>query len=167
MAIALVQRQASEIRVIDYIEDNRLPLVDYVEKLKERGRWNWGSDYLPHDGFAKRHQTGRSDAEVLEALGRDVRQTPSMEVEQGIRQARLIFPRVIFNDTPGVQALVEHLKRYRRHMSRGTGEAGRPLHDEHSHGGDVFRYLAIVADQLNNDSWGSSEPLNYQSIGIV
>ena len=65
MAIALVQRQASEIRVIDYIEDNRLPLVDYVEKLKERGRWNWGSDYLPHDGFAKRHQTGRTDAEVL------------------------------------------------------------------------------------------------------
>lgn len=167
MAIAMVQRQASEIRVIDYIEDNRLPLVDYVDKLKERGRWNWGSDYLPHDGFAKRHQTGRSDAEVLEALGRDVRQTPSMEVEQGIRQARLIFPRVIFNDTPGVQVFIEHLKRYRRHMSRSTGEAGRPLHDEHSHGGDVFRYLAIVADQLNNDSWGSSEPLNYQSIGIV
>ena len=138
-----------------------------MDKLKERGRWNWGSDYLPHDGFAKRHQTGRSDAEVLEALGRDVRQTPSMEVEQGIRQARLIFPRVIFNNTPGVQVFVEHLKRYRRHMSRSTGEAGRPLHDEHSHGGDVFRYLAIVADQLNNDSWGSSEPLNYQSIGIV
>ena len=167
MAIALVQRQASEIRVIDYIEDNRLPLVDYVEKLKERGRWNWGSDYLPHDGFAKRHQTGRTDAEVLQALGRDVMQTPSMDVEAGIRQARLIFPRVIFNDTPGVQALVEHLKRYRRHMSRTTGEAGRPLHDEHSHGGDVFRYLAIVADQLTNDSWGSAAPLNYQSIGIV
>ncbi len=53
--------------MIDYIEDNRLPLVDYVDKLKERGRWNWGSDYLPHDGFAKRHQTGRTDAEVLEA----------------------------------------------------------------------------------------------------
>lgn len=167
MAIALVQRQASEVRVIDYIEDNRLPLVDYVEKLKERGRWNWGSDYLPHDGFAKRHQTGRSDSEVLAALGRDVRQTPSIEVEAGIRQARMLFPRVVFNDTPAVLTLVEHLKRYRRHVSRATGEAGRPLHDEHSHGGDVFRYLAINADQMTNDSWGTAAPLNYQSIGIV
>jgi phage terminase large subunit len=167
MAIAMVQRQASEIRVIDYIEDNRLPLVDYVHKLKERGPWNWGSDYLPHDGFAKRHQTGRTDAEVLQALGRDVLQTPSMDVEAGIRQARMVFPRVVFNDTPGVQAFIEHLKRYRRHMSRTTGEAGRPLHDEHSHGGDVFRYLAIVSDQLTNDSWGTAAPLKYQPIGIV
>lgn len=166
MAIALVQRQASEIRVIDYIEDNRLTLVDYVDKLKSRGPMNWGADWLPHDGFAKRHQTGRSDSEVLQALGRDVQQIPSMEVEAGIRQARLLFPRVVFNDTPGVRVFIEHLKRYRRHMSRATGEAGRPLHDEHSHGGDVFRYLSIVADQLTNESW-SAQPLRYQPIGIV
>ena len=63
--------------------------------------------------------------------------------------------------------LLEHLKRYKRTIHLKTNEPGAPLHDEHSHGGDVFRYLAIVADQLNNDSWGSSEPLNYQSIGIV
>lgn len=168
MAIALVQRQASEIRVIDFIEDNRLPLPEYVTKLNERGAMNWGTDWLPHDGFAKKHQTGRSDAEVLRALGRaDVQQTPSMDVEAGIRQARLLFPRVVFNDTPGVRAFLEHLKRYRRHVSRTTGEAGRPLHDAHSHAGDVFRYLAIVADQLANDSWDSAQALSYPSIGIV
>lgn len=168
MAIALVQRQASEIRVIDFIEDNRLPLPEYVTKLNERGAMNWGTDWLPHDGFAKKHQTGRSDAEVLRALGRaDVQQTPSMDVEAGIRQARLLFPRVVFNDTPGVHAFLEHLKRYRRHVSRTTGEAGRPLHDAHSHAGDVFRYLAIVADQLANDSWDSAQALSYPSIGIV
>lgn len=168
MAIALVQRQASEIRVIDFIEDNRLPLPEYVAKLNERGAMNWGTDWLPHDGFAKKHQTGRSDAEVLRALGRaDVQQTPSMDVEAGIRQARLLFPRVVFNDTPGVHAFLEHLKRYRRHVSRTTGEAGRPLHDAHSHAGDVFRYLAIVADQLANDSWDSAQALSYPSIGIV
>lgn len=168
MAIALVQRQASEIRVIDFIEDNRLPLPEYVTKLNERGAMNWGTDWLPHDGFAKKHQTGRSDAEVLRALGRaDVQQTPSMDVEAGIRQARLLFPRVVFNDTSGVHAFLEHLKRYRRHVSRTTGEAGRPLHDAHSHAGDVFRYLAIVADQLANDSWDSAQALSYPSIGIV
>lgn len=168
MAIALVQRQASEIRVIDFIEDNRLPLPEYVTKLNERGAMNWGADWLPHDGFAKKHQTGRSDAEVLRALGRaDVQQTPSMDVEAGIRQARLLFPRVVFNDTPGVHVFLEHLKRYRRHVSRTTGEAGRPLHDAHSHAGDVFRYLAIVADQLANDSWDSAQALSYPSIGIV
>ena len=90
-----------------------------------------------------------------------------MDVEAGIRQARLLFPRVVFNDTPGVRAFLEHLKRYRRHVSRTTGEAGRPLHDAHSHAGDVFRYLAIVADQLANDSWDSAQALSYPSIGIV
>jgi phage terminase large subunit len=150
MSIILVQRAASELRVIDYIEDNRLPLPDYVARLQAMGL-NWGNDWLPHDGFAKRHQTGKSDDEVLKALGRDVLQVPGSEVENGIRQARIVFPRIWFNsESKGVQVLMEHLKRYRRHVSRTTGEASRPLHDAHSHGADAFRYLALVADQLSN-----------------
>ena len=165
MSIILVQRAASELRVIDYIEDNRLPLPDYVARLQAMGL-NWGNDWLPHDGFAKRHQTGKSDDEVLKALGRDVLQVPGSEVENGIRQARIVFPRIWFNsESKGVQVLMEHLKRYRRHVSRTTGEASRPLHDAHSHGADAFRYLALVADQLSNSVRKVPRQSSVQAVG--
>ena len=150
MSIICAQRAASEIRIVDYIEDSRRALPSYVEQLKAMP-YNWGHDWLPHDGFAVKHQTGKADAQVLRALGRQVQQTPGAEVEQGIRAARLVFPRVWFNDTPAVQRLVECLKRYRRNVSSRTGEPGTPRHDEFSHGADSFRYLCLVADRLTND----------------
>lgn len=151
MAIIIVQRLASEIRIIDYIEDTHRTLPSYIEEIKKKD-YNWGSDYLPHDGFARRHQTGKSDEEVLIALGRNVLEVPNIEIESGIRAARLIFPRIYFNtESTGVLRLIECLKRYRRNISSKTGEAGNPLHDQYSHGGDVLRYLALVADQMNNE----------------
>lgn len=151
MAIAVVQRLASEIRIIDYIEDTHRTLPSYIEELREKD-YNWGSDYLPHDGFARRHQTGKSDEEVLIALGRNVLEVPNIEVELGIRAARLIFPRIYFNtESKGVLRFIECLKRYRRNISSKTGQGGSPLHDEYSHGGDVLRYLSLVADQMNNE----------------
>lgn len=150
MSIILAQRVASELRVIDYIEDTHRTLPDYISQLTEK-KLNWGNDWLPHDGYARRHQTGKSDEEVLSALGRQVMPTPNNDVEQGIRTARLVFPRVYFNsESVGVKRLIECLKRYRRNVSAKTGEPGAPLHDQYSHGADAFRYLALVADQLTN-----------------
>ncbi|MCP1679421.1 PBSX family phage terminase large subunit [Kerstersia gyiorum] len=157
MAIIMVQRLASEIRVVDYIEDERRTIESYItdreqESLALREGWNWGNDYLPHDGFARRHQTGRSDADVLKSLGRRPLQIAGGDVEAGIRRARQLFPRVYFNmASPGVKQLVEHMRRYRRHINRQTGAAGAPVHDAHSHGADAYRYLAAVADDLSNE----------------
>lgn len=151
MSIIVVQRLSSEIRIIDYIEDTHRTLPDYIRELTQKNL-NWGNDYLPHDGFAHRHQTGKSDNEVLTALGRAVLQTPNIDVEAGIRAARLVFPRIYFNtESQGVKRLIECLKRYRRNISAKTNEPGNPLHDQYSHGADAFRYLALVADQLNNN----------------
>jgi phage terminase large subunit len=159
MAIGLVQRLASEIRIIDYIEDEQRVITDYVRELQAKP-WNWGTDWLPHDGFAKRHQTGKSDADVLRAMQRSVEQVPSSEVEAGIRHARIVFPRIYFNsESAGVQRLVQHLKRYRRHINRTTAVAGAPMHDEHSHGADMLRYLAQVADSLTNDAPHLPDPI--------
>ena len=168
MSIILAQRLASEIRIIDYIEDSHRTLPSYIEELNGTPR-NWGDDWLPHDGFATRHQTGKSDEQVLKALGRSVIQTPNMEVEQGIRQARLVFPRIYFNtESQGVKRLIECLKRYRRNVSRTTGEAGAPLHDEFSHGADAFRYLAINADKLTNNVVRAQRPkINRANIGAA
>lgn len=151
MFIIFMQRLASEIRIIKAIEDNQRTLPSYVSDDIAPLRYNWGKDWLPHDGFAVRHQSGKSDAAVLKAMGRDVAQTPNMDVESGIRRAREVFPHVWFNSRDaGVKRLLECLKRYRRHVSKATNEPNRPVHDEYSHGADCFRYLCLVADQITN-----------------
>jgi phage terminase large subunit len=159
MTIILVQKVASEIRIIHYIEGNQRILADYSAELKalrlDDQPMNWGQVWLPHDGFHTRHQTGKDDAQILGGLGWSVSQVPNVHVSSGIDRAREVFPRVYFNKDRTTR-LVECLKRYRWNLSSKTGEAVRPLHDEFSHGADAFRYLALVADQLTNDEWGGN-----------
>ncbi len=163
MAISLVQRHASELRVIEYIEDNRRTLDSYSADLKMKG-YNWGNVYLPHDGEHKNIQTGKSAKEIMEALGWAVRITPNMSVEDGIRVTRMAFGRMYF-DKERTARLVQCAKRYRRAINKQTNEPGAPLHDEWSHGADNLRYVAINADDMRNEEWGGS--LNYNNLGIV
>lgn len=169
MSIILVQRSASELRIVDYIEGSHRTLADYAADLKAMPL-NWGNDYLPHDGFTKDFKTGKSAQEILQALQRkpvgDVQNpgVPRMDIEQGIRATRMVFSRCYF-DKNKTGRLVECLKRYRRHINQQTNEPGQPLHDEYSHGADAFRYLALVADQLSNDEWGGS--LNYPKLSYA
>ena len=157
MSIICVQKVASEIRCIHYIEDNQRTLADYVAQLRaltlDGQPLNWGCHYIPHDGWHKKHQTGKTDAEILGALACSCLPVPMLHVEEGIRRAREIFPRVYFN-RERTGRLVEALKRYRRQVSTTTNEPGNPLHDQYSHGADAFRYMALVSDQMSNDEWG-------------
>lgn len=152
MAIILVQRTASELRVVDYIEGSHRTLADYAMDLSAM-RVSWGTDWLPHDGYSKDFKTGKSAAELLNALGRRVPvtrdQIPEMDIESGIRAARMVFPRVYFDKTKAAR-LLECLKRYRRHISQATNEPGAPRHDEFSHGADAFRYMCVLADHMSN-----------------
>lgn len=159
MSIILAQKVSSEVRVVHYIEGNQRTLADYSAELKalrlDGQPINWGKHFLPHDGFAKRHQTGKQDAEILQGFGWDVVQTPNMDVEQGIKRARDVFGRIYFN-AERTTRLIECLKRYRRHINKTTNEPGAPVHDEFSHGADAFRYLALNLDQMTNEEWGGS-----------
>lgn len=148
MTVIMVQRSASELRIVDYIEDSHKKLSDYSDMLKAKP-FNWGQVWLPHDGFSKDYKTGKSAEEMLRALGWNVAQVPNMDVEGGIKAAREVFERVWF-DKEKAARLVECLKRYRRNIGQKTGEGGTPLHDEFSHGADAFRYMALCADQLKN-----------------
>lgn len=164
MSIILAQRQGSELRVVGYLEDSHRTLADYSADMKAL-RHNWGQIWLPHDGRTKNAQTGRSAEDTLRALGWDVRIVPIDEVENGIRNARLVWPRVFFDEVAAAP-LVEHLKRYRRAVNARTGEPGAPLHDEHSHGADAFRYLCTVVDQLRNETWGGGSEIKYKALGL-
>jgi phage terminase large subunit len=158
MSIICVQKVASEIRVIDYIEDSHRTIDSYVMQLQER-KWNWGTDYIPHDGAHKDFKSGRSTQDFLQSLGRTVEVLARGNPEEGIRLARMVFPRAYFDKEKCIE-LINHLKRYRRQINQVTQEAGSPLHDEHSHGADAWRYLAQALDLMSNDSWGKPLPIN-------
>ena len=156
MAIGLVQRQSSELRIIEYIEDNHKTLDYYSAMLREK-RLNWGKMWLPHDAKAKDFKTGKSTQAILRKLGWDTEIVEDLSVEDGIKVTRMTLGRMYFDkskadnkDQDGYGSLVECLKRYRRQVNRQTDEPGRPLHDQFSHGADVARYLSISADQMTN-----------------
>ena len=144
MTIIMAQRAASEIRVIDYIEGSHRTLASYVNgdpndpDLDYLGKrpWNWGKDFLPHDGFHKDYKTGKTSKQILEALGRKVHEEPvaNIGLEEGIKATRATFHQIYFDDGENVARLIECLRRYRRAINERTGEPGSPVHDEFSHG---------------------------------
>lgn len=163
MAISLVQKHSSELRIIEYIEDNRRTLDSYSAELRDK-KLNWGKVYLPHDARHKNIQTGKSAEEIMQGLGWDVAITPNMSVEDGIRLTRMVFGRLYF-DKAKTARLVQCAKRYRRVISQSTNEPGGPLHDEWSHGSDNLRYIAVNAESMTNEEWGGS--LKYGSLGYA
>jgi phage terminase large subunit len=154
MAISLVQKQGSELRIIEYIEDSHKTLDHYSAELKKKN-YNWGKMYLPHDGRNKDFKTGKSAEEIMQTLGWDVAITPNMSIEDGIRITRMTFRR-IYMDKDKCSRLVQCAKRYRRSINQQTNEPGAPLHDEWSHGSDNLRYVCINAESMTNETWGGT-----------
>lgn len=163
-SIILVQKAASEVRIIDHVSGSHLTLMDYVKELEAKP-YRWGVDYLPHDGTSRSVMTGKSPKEILEQLGRTVSIVPKLDPEDGIQAARMMFPRVYFDADKTVK-LVQSLKKYRRQMNLTTGAFGSPLHDDASHDADAFRYLAVAESQLSNEDWGGT-PINYRNRRIA
>lgn len=146
MAIILAQRGPTEVRVIGHIEDSHRTLDWYVAKL-DKMPYRWGRDYLPHDGRTRNFQTGKSTEERLRELGRDPLVQTATSVEEGIKEARMLFPRVFFDELHSAR-LLECLKRYQRQIHTQTREPMGPLHDEFSHSADAFRYLAQAVPHM-------------------
>ena len=158
MTVGFFQRSGAEMRCIDYIEDSFRTLDWYVAEV-ERRPYRIGTYFIPHDGRARDFKTGKSTEEILQAMGKTVEVLPAASIEEGIKAARMLFPRMYF-DADKTSPLLEHLKRYKRTIHLKTNEPGAPLHDEHSHGADMFRYAAMAVDQMGNAQ--ANKPIVYK-----
>jgi phage terminase large subunit len=174
LACGFVQRNLSEIRVIEYLEAHQTKLDDFFGEIRSRNL-NWGRVWLPHDGFSKTlSSNGKSTADIIRSLAWDVvhrEEIVEMSVEEGIRHTRMNFHRLYFDaqktaalkspetsfiagfyHTPLSWRLVEVLKRYRRHINKQTDAPGAPVHDQFAHGSDMLRYICLNADKMTNES---------------
>lgn len=160
MTIIMVQRIASAVMVIGYLEASGKSYADCVKELKTL-EYVWGTDWLPHDGNQTRPDTGKNPKQILMELGRKkVEVIPKGDLEDGIKAVRMMFPRLYIDDSSfentdweydGGARLIECLKRYRRAIPVSTGEPAKPVHDEFSHGCDAIRGLASIVDKIRNE----------------
>lgn len=154
MAMIVAQRMGSEIRVIRYIENRFKDIPWYSAELRKL-EYNWGTLYLPHDAkattlAAANNPHGSTAEKQFQNLNWTTEQVPNIDLEQGIRKTREVFPRV-YMDKTNAGELANRLGRYRRRVT-SEGQGTTPMHNDDSHGADGHRYLSIVADQLSNDT---------------
>ena len=145
-SIWFAQSVGQELRLIDYYSNTQQPMQHYIQVLQNKG-YTYGTDWLPHDAKAKSLQTGRSVEEIMLGLGRKVQITSNLSIFDGINAARTIFNRCYFDKDKCAEGL-QSLRHYRYKVDPETKQlSGMPLHDEHSHAADAFRYFAIsIAD---------------------
>jgi len=167
MVIGFVQRHISQLRLIDYLEDDHKTLDWYSQRMREKP-YSYGTAFLPHDGDHGdyRSDQGKSAKQILEGLGWRVEVLPQRAINDGIRETRMAL-KTLYVDRTKCAQWYEHMKRYRRAVSKSTGEAGAPLHDQHSHAADMTRYIAQAAPQMADDVGVQLPALEYGKTGLV
>jgi hypothetical protein len=152
-AIWVAQLAGSEVRLIDYYENNGVGLDKYVHWLRDND-YDKAEHILPHDVQVRELGSGKSRLEMLQEAGLNIRVATRMSVDDGIQAVRRLLPRCWFN-VPAVKQGLDCLRNYRREFDEKRKVFyDRPLHDWSSHGSDAFRYLAIGLDE--GSSWGKS-----------
>ena len=142
-AIIFGQKVGRELHLIDYVESHGEDLAWYANAVRSRP-YLYGTHYLPHDASHPEQGSGKTLEEQLRLLGIK----PSIvlganEPMDGINQARLVFPRLWF-DQDKCSRLVDVLAAYRADWDDQKGAfKSKPRHDWASHGADAFRYMAV------------------------
>jgi phage terminase large subunit len=156
-SIWFTQNVGFEIRIIDFYQNNLLPLQHYTQVLKNKN-YDLGTCHLPHDARAKQLGTGRSTEELLRSLGFKVKIVPQLSILEGINAARTLFNACWFDEKRCSDGL-HSLRRYRYDIDPDTKKFSKePLHDVYSHAADAFRYMGVGALQVElNTKFGYTE----------
>jgi phage terminase large subunit len=140
--------RTGEVRLIDYYETTGDGLPQVAKVLQGKG-YVYGTHWAPHDIAVRELGTGKTRLETAAGFGLKFEMTPrihgdkGMEVEEGIRAARLLLPRCWFDETKtaaGVEALLHYRRDYNSRLNEFKPE---PVHNWASHGSDAFRGLAV------------------------
>jgi hypothetical protein len=137
--------------IVDYDGGWGLDAEEWTQRLAKRisGR-RLGKIWLPHDARAKTFAAKRSAVEIfIEAFGADhIAITPRSSISDRINAARVLIPRVAFNETAcrdGLNGLRAWSYAYDDEKKTFGNE---PLHDWSSHDGDGFSYGCLIMQQV-------------------
>ena len=142
-----------EVRVIDFYQNCQKTIDHYVHVLENKG-YSYKDWWLPHDAENK-NMTGKSVKDILQGMGKPVRITPKLSIADGINAARTLLDRCFIHESNCADGL-QNLRHYRYDVDPNTKMfSNKPLHDQHSHAADAWRYVAVALDE-GISSWGKT-----------
>jgi hypothetical protein len=137
--------RGGQVSVINYYENWDEGAAHYCDWLNKQ-KYRFGRHIFPHD--ARKRDMG-AKTQYLDHVtplleGRfvvlDIKECDKLE---GIQTVRSMLARCVF-DEEKAGAAFKHLEAYKKMWDDRLGcYKNSPLHDEHSHAADAFRYLAI------------------------
>lgn len=147
------------ISIINYYENWDEGASHYCDWLNKQ-KYRFGRHIFPHD--ARKRDIG-SKTQYLDYVtplleGKfivlDIKECDKLE---GIQTVRSMLSRCVF-DQEKTSKGIEHLEAYKKVWDDRLGcYKNTPLHDEHSHAADAFRYLAVGLKGLEVSTRGSVE----------
>jgi len=152
MAVGMFQRFGRQVSMIDYHQGHESDGIPQIIQVLQTKRYVWGKHFAPHDVRATEISTGKTRWETARALGWTFEIVPEMSVDDGISAARLLFPR-LWIDEAKCQLFTDAIGQYRQEWVEKLGMfRDNPLHDWTSHPADMYRYAAIVEEQMTNEA---------------
>lgn len=151
MAVGMFQRFGRSVQMIDYHQGSESDGIPQVIKVLQAKPYVWGKHFAPHDVRATDLGTGKTRLETARALGWAFEIVPEMSIDDGINAGRLLFPRLWIDETK-CQIFIDAIGQYKQEWVEKLGMfRDVPLHDWTSHPADMYRYAALVEEQMTNE----------------
>lgn len=148
------QPQVGGYQVVDYDGGFGLDAEEWAHRLHERlqkyrmadGTSALGKIWLPHDARAKTFAAKRSAVETfLDYFGHDkVAITPDSHIEDRINAARVLMPRIKFNESLCARGLSGLRSWQYKYSEENRAFSNTPDHNWASHDGDGFSYGCLI-----------------------
>ena len=149
--------RGGQVSIINYYENWDEGAAHYCDWLN-RQKYRFGRHIFPHD--ARKRDLG-SKTQYLDYVtplldGKfivlDIKECDKLE---GIQTVRSILGRCLFDESKTAKGF-QHLESYKKLWDERLGcYKNTPLHDEHSHAADAFRYLAVGLKGLERKDSGT------------
>lgn len=154
MTIGFYQRTSTEIRMIDYYQNEGFGLDHYSAVLRQRildNKYRYGKHFAPFDIGKRELSTGLTVQQTAEKLGISFNRVPMVGIHDGILKTRLMWSRLYISEPHCEQAL-SAFRNYRKVWDdKLLKYKDEPLHDWASHASDMLRYAALIEHKMVND----------------
>lgn len=151
LVVGLFQRTGREVHLIDREEaDPGEAMPQMIARLQKKP-YVFGKHFAPHDIKATELGTGKTRLETAQNLNWPFVEVPNLAVDDGIDKGRLMFART-WVDEEKCAVFLDAIGQYRQEWDEKRGVfRDNPYHDWTSHDADMFRYAALVEDQMVNE----------------
>lgn len=154
MAIGFYQRVSTEIRLIDYYQNEGYGFPHYAKILQDKP-YVYGKHFAPHDIRNREMGTGKTRLATAKKLGIEFEVVPKVSLEDGIDKARIMFARLWISTREECKKFISAAKQYHKKWDEVRGTFSEvPFHDWTSNPMDMLRYTALVEDQMTNKEEG-------------